>query len=125
MSFTEAVRICFQKYADFSGRARRSEYWWWFVFQLGVVTVLGVLTAALSNDGGSVASTMFALAWLGLTIPSLAVSVRRLHDTGRSGWYWLIGSVPLVGAIIVFVALASAGDPSENMYGPPTDSLPS
>jgi uncharacterized membrane protein YhaH (DUF805 family) len=95
MTFLESIRVCFTKYFDFSGRATRSEYWWFFLF-LGLA---GVLSAALSP----VVSGVFSLATL---VPSLAVATRRLHDTRRSGWWQLIILVPLLGLIILIVFLA-------------------
>jgi uncharacterized membrane protein YhaH (DUF805 family) len=106
MSFTDAVRVCFQKYADFSGRARRSEYWWFYLFSLIVFLVLYW-----------VSTTLYVLAALGLVIPLLAVGVRRLHDTDRSGWYLLITLIPLIGGIILIVFLATPGAPESNQFG--------
>lgn len=106
MSFVEAVQVCLRKYADFSGRARRSEYWWFALFNFGVTLILSL-----------VSSVLYVLAALALFLPALAVGVRRLHDTGRSGWYLLISLIPLVGAIILIVFLASPGNPEPNQYG--------
>jgi len=114
MTFGESISTCFQKYAEFSGRARLSEYWWWvlFIWLLSVVvnTVAWRVTPLYAIGG---------LLWLGLLIPSLAVAVRRLHDTGRSGWFLLIVLIPLVGGIILIVFLATAGEPGPNQYGLP------
>ncbi|MCZ8235565.1 MAG: DUF805 domain-containing protein [Inhella sp.] len=87
MGFTDAIKTCFSKYATFSGRATRAEYWWFFLF-----TFLGSLIP--------IVGLIFALAVL---IPSIAVAVRRLHDTDRSGWWILIGLIPLVGFIVLLV----------------------
>lgn len=106
MSFGDAISTCFNKYAEFGGRARRSEYWWFFLFTLIVSMVLSPLSTALS-----------VLASLALLVPSLAVGVRRMHDTGRSGWYLLISLIPLVGTIILIVWLATEGEPGANQYG--------
>lgn len=131
MTFTEAVQTCFRKYAVFAGRARRSEYWWWalFVFLVDlVVNVLGGFQPILIilGRGESGESTMWTLlagaVSLVLLLPGLAVFVRRLHDTGRSGWWWLIVLIPLVGAIILLVFLVQRGNAGSNQYGPsPTD----
>ena len=96
-----------KKYAVFSGRARRTEYWMFFLFNVIISLVLGFLAAILSN--------LYALAVL---IPGLAVSVRRLHDTNRSGWWLLISLVPIVGIIVLIVFLVSDGQANDNQYGP-------
>ncbi len=106
MSFGDAITTCFNKYAEFVGRARRSEYWWFVLLTLIVSLVLSPVSTTLS-----------VLASLALFVPSLAVAVRRMHDTGRSGWYLLIGLVPLVGFIILIVWLATEGEPGTNLYG--------
>lgn len=101
MSFADAIRTCFAKYADFSGRASRPEFWWWALFSLLASMVLGAISQWLS--------VLFFLATL---VPYLAVTARRLHDTGRSGWMQLIGLIPLIGLIIMIVWLAQPGKDS-------------
>lgn len=108
MSFADSIRTVLSKYADFSGRARRSEYWYWFLAVLAVNVVLVVLSVDILR-------LLFGLAVL---IPGIAVAVRRLHDTGRSGWWILIALIPLVGAILLIVWLATDSDPAPNQYGP-------
>ena len=97
MSFTESISSVFSKYATFSGRARRSEFWWFYLFNVLVNFVLGLINV-------KIITSLWSLAIL---LPSLAVTVRRLHDTGKSGWYILI---PIVVAIIacVIIVLAEA-----------------
>ncbi len=97
MGFGEAVRSGFAKYATFSGRASRSEYWWWWLFSVLVVGAAVVLIVlGRSSDGtsaiGAVGWVLYVVAVIGLIVPSLAVLVRRLHDTGRSGWWYFISS---------------------------------
>jgi uncharacterized membrane protein YhaH (DUF805 family) len=104
MTFTESISTCFNKYANFEGTASRSEYWWFWLF-----LVLASVAASMIND---VVYYLFALATL---LPQLAVGVRRLHDTDRSGWWLLVGLVPLVGWIILIVFLAQEG--KSNRYG--------
>lgn len=98
MTFGEAIKTCFSKYADFNGRAPRSEYWWWTPFVL-----LASLAAGLINDkvGG-----LLSLATL---LPGLAVSARRLHDTNRSGWFQLLMFIPLIGWIVLLVWMVQEG----------------
>ena len=108
MSFQDAVRTCLQrKYADFHGRARRSEYWFFFLFTAIVGVVGGILDAIFDTRSGMYGGTgpIQGILQLALLIPSLAVGARRLHDTGRSGWWLLIGLIPLVGWIILLVFL--------------------
>lgn len=119
LSFSDAVRTCFQKYSEFSGRARPSEYWWWTLFYIGAIFVLGFVSGAMSGDEPNGLFFLVVITWLGLLLPTLAVTVRRLHDTGRSGWYWFISFIPLVGPIIMLVFLVSAGNPGPNQYGEP------
>jgi uncharacterized membrane protein YhaH (DUF805 family) len=116
VSFVEAVQSVFRQYASFSGRARRSEFWWFQLFGTLVSVVGALLTASLHS---SVPQLVIGLA---LLLPSLAVTARRLHDTSRSAWWLLIYLVPVIGAvtILVFMLLDSHGD---NAYGPsPKDS---
>lgn len=116
MSFPEAVQtVLTQKYADFSGRARRSEYWW---FYLAVLIAYAVFEILAISTGLKVLFLLLAIVALALFIPTLAVSVRRLHDTGRSGWWVLIPILPIIGTIILIVFLATDSTPGDNQYGP-------
>jgi len=105
-----------KKYAVFSGRARRKEYWMFVLFYLIFTIVLGVIDSILGigEEGGGLLSGLFVLAML---IPSLAVTFRRLHDTDRSGWWLLIGFVPLIGSIVILVFMIQDSQPGENQYG--------
>jgi uncharacterized membrane protein YhaH (DUF805 family) len=118
MSFSDAVTtVLTKKYADFSGRARRSEYWWFALALslawLAVIIVLGVIIQSMA-----LYYTVAVLLWAAAIVPSLGVLVRRLHDTGRSGWWFFISFVPLVGGIILLVFTVSDGTPGDNQYGP-------
>lgn len=118
MSFGAAVGSCLRKYASFSGRARRSEYWWWmlfFVLCYSVATGIDASAGLLAEDGTGVVNTIAGLA---LTLPGIAVTVRRLHDTGRSGWFCLLSLVPLVGPIVMFVFTVTDSQRFNNPYGP-------
>jgi uncharacterized membrane protein YhaH (DUF805 family) len=121
MSFAAAVRSVFSQYAGFGGRARRSEYWWFFLFSILVGVVTSILDIALGTDfeGSVTSSGLFSLiANLALLLPSLAVAVRRLHDTDRSGWWILIALIPLIGAIVLLVFFVQDGTPGPNRFGP-------
>lgn len=100
MSFTEAVGAGFRNYFDFQGRATRPEYWWFalFVFLLSMCTALIDLSLGFDLEGIGPAS---AIGLLATFVPNLSVAVRRLHDIGRSGWWLLIGIVPIIGWILV------------------------
>ncbi|MFJ6571662.1 DUF805 domain-containing protein [Streptomyces sp. NPDC091292] len=101
-----------KKYAVFSGRARRQEYWMFVLFNVLAVIVFSIIDAVIGMN------LFVIIYWLGVLIPSLAVAVRRLHDTDKSGWFLLIGLIPLVGGIILLVFMATEGKPNENQYGP-------
>jgi uncharacterized membrane protein YhaH (DUF805 family) len=107
-----------KNYAGFSGRARRTEYWMFFLFNVIIGVVLEVIGLVIKTQ---IIYYLYALAVL---IPGLAVAARRLHDTGRSGWWLLIGLVPIVGAIVLIVFLASPGQPGANQYGSDPKALP-
>ncbi|GGP39728.1 MULTISPECIES: DUF805 domain-containing protein [Streptomyces] len=100
-----------KNYAGFSGRARRKEYWMFTLINFVISLVLTIIGSAI---GAEFISYIYTVA---VIIPALAVGVRRLHDTGRSGWWLLIALVPLVGAIVLIVFLASEGKPETNEYG--------
>lgn len=106
-----------KKYAVFSGRARRKEYWMFVLFNVLIsfgFTVLDGLLGTMTEAGGAL-NSLYGLAIL---VPSLAVSVRRLHDTGRSGWMILIGLIPCIGALVLlFFMIEDSGD--ANQYGEP------
>jgi uncharacterized membrane protein YhaH (DUF805 family) len=131
MTFTDAVRSGFSNYVTFSGRARRSEFWFWFLFAIiaGVVaavldsmlfpammdvqTEMGDGVASFSAQGGPIS----ALVSLGLFLPGLAVAVRRLHDVDRSGWWFLLAFIPLIGIIVLIVWWATEGTRGPNRFG--------
>jgi uncharacterized membrane protein YhaH (DUF805 family) len=107
------------KYATFDGRARRSEYWYFVLFYIVILvalTFLDGLVGTLNEEAGiGVLSGLFAL---GTMVPGLAVTVRRLHDTDRSGWWVLIGIIPIIGDIVLIVFAAQDSQPGSNQYGP-------
>ena len=121
MSFTEAIKHVFNNYANFSGRARRSEYWWFVLLNSLVSTALSRL--AQMGDGSTLFTALASLWSLALLIPGLAVTWRRLHDIGKKGtnWFWIF--VPIVGWIMLIVWAARPGQEGPNQYGPdPKDS---
>ena len=107
MDFITAIKTCLAKYVGFGGRARRSEYWYFVLF-------LVVVSLALGAAGFEQIGNFFSVATL---LPSLAVGVRRLHDTDRSGWWLLLLLVPLVGAIVLIVWFANRGTLGANRFG--------
>ena len=102
-----------KKYAVFSGRARRKEYWMFILFNMVIFFVLGLIEGFAGSPG--VLGGIYGLAVL---IPTIAVFVRRLHDTNRSGWWWLISFIPLIGAVVLLVFMVQDSQPGENQYGP-------
>lgn len=102
-----------KKYAVFSGRARRMEYWMFVLFNFIIAVVLGIVEGILGSP--AILSTIYTLAVL---IPSIAVSMRRLHDIGRTGWWLLIAFVPLIGAVVLIVFMVLDSQPGSNAYGP-------
>ena len=113
MGFTDAVRSGFENYVNFSGRSSRPAYWWWVVFAILVGIVANLLDFAIDV-------TIFSiLVGLALFLPGLAVAVRRLHDTDRSGWWILIGLIPVIGFIVLLVFFIQKSDPVDNQHGPP------
>ena len=101
-----------KKYADFSARARRTEYWLFFLFNLVIAMLLGVVDYVLGTPG--IIGMIFALAIL---IPSIAVAVRRLHDTDRSGWWLLIAFIPIIGTIVLLIFMVLDSNPGDNRFG--------
>ena len=101
-----------KKYAVFTGRARRKEYWMFFLFQVLISFVIGLIEGITNTN---VLGMLFLLLTL---LPSIALSVRRLHDIGKSGWWMLIGLIPLIGSIVLLVFACLDSQPGENTYGP-------
>lgn len=119
MSFTDAVKTCFAKYVDFTGRAPRSEFWWWALFTFVVSIVLqfvdgSVLGADPMQGDIQVLSSLWSLAVL---LPSIAVAVRRLHDTDRSGWWYLLVFIPILGWLVLLYFFVLKGTEGQNRFG--------
>ena len=107
--YTDVIK----KYAVFDGRANRPEYWWFTLINFIITVVLDVV---LRGAAGQAIGGIYGLAVL---LPSIGVAIRRLHDTNRTGWWILVGLIPIVGWVWIIVLLALAGDPGPNRYGSP------
>ncbi len=114
MSFTEAVKSGFDHYTKFDGRASRPAFWWWVLFGILVAIVVSFIDSVIF--GTTILSFIVSL---GLILPNLSVAIRRLHDTNRTGWWILIGFVPLIGFIVLLIFYLQQSDPGDNDYGPP------
>ncbi len=114
-SFVGALKDGFARYVDFQTRSTRSQFWWWtlwsILFSIAATAVDGTLGMVESGPVGLLVS-------LGMFLPSLAVAIRRLHDTGRTGWWYLIILVPLVGWIVLIVFFCTRSEPAANQWGP-------
>jgi len=112
MGFWQAVASGFSNYVNFSGRACRSEYWYWVLFVVLVDIAAGIIDAALWTYA------ITSLADLALFLPGLALAVRRLHDLDRTGWWVLLVFIPVIGAIILIVWACTKGTEGPNRFGP-------
>jgi uncharacterized membrane protein YhaH (DUF805 family) len=112
-----------KKYAEFKGRARRREFWMFALFNFIISLVLSIIDRVIGNPemGLGILGTLYALAVL---LPSLAVGVRRLHDTGRSGWWLLIGLIPCIGLIVLIIFTVEDSQAGDNQYGPNPKATP-
>jgi len=112
----------YKRYADFSGRSRRKEYWSFYLFFSLANLILYILPyfadTEFESPYGYITIALYGLFFLVTIIPSLAVLVRRLHDTGKSGWYYFICLIPFVGSFILFIFTLQDSEPGENQYGP-------
>ena len=130
MGFTDAVKNCVRNnYLGFSGRASRSEYWWFMLFLqivpiVGYVLVFAYISVALGEEGATMSFetlmnllSLPSLVTLAFVLPALSVSVRRLHDTGKSGWMLLITLIPCIGLILWLVWMIEDGQAHDNAYG--------
>lgn len=112
MTFGQAISTCFSKYVMFTGRAARPEYWYWVLFSVIASLAVGIIDHAASFG---LLRIIFILVTF---LPGLAVLIRRLHDVDRSGWWWLIALVPVVGVILLIVWLCTPGTPGPNRFDP-------
>lgn len=129
MNFVQSVKSVYGNFVNFSGRACRSEYWWFVLFNIIVSVVVGIIEVSLglgsgvvSSGGGGVSASFaggpLSIIWMLINIiPGIAVGVRRMHDTDRSGWWLLIALIPIVGGIILIVWFATKGTTGPNRFG--------
>lgn len=115
MTLSQSISTCLKKYADFQGRAERSEFWWFASFQFlaSMGLVMAGITMGLSEDGVNGLSAIFGLA---VMLPNMAVTARRLHDVSRSGW-WMLIPMTIIGIIPYLYWLCKTGDAQQNQYG--------
>jgi len=111
----EYYKDAFRNYTKFSGRATRAQYWYFVLFNLIAGFVLGIFDKMIFGQDTSVLGGLYGLI---IFLPGLAVSVRRLHDIGKSGWWFLISFVPLAGFVVLLYFMASPSEEGDNMYGP-------
>ena len=120
MGFQDAVRTCFAKYVTFSGRAPRSEFWWFILFVSLTNTILSVVDGMIfgTTPSGQSAMVLGAIFSLAVLLPSIAVGVRRLHDLDRTGWWYLLILVPFLGGLILtFFFFIHKGTEGPNRFG--------
>lgn len=118
LSFGEAIKTCFSKYVTFTGRARRSEFWYFYLFYFIVYVVAAVIDAIMTSSSDDPTLVFKSIVCLAFFLPSLAVFMRRMHDIGKSGWWWLLGIIPIIGTIILIVWTCKDSSADENQYGP-------
>lgn len=117
MTFQESIKTGFAKYVTWKGRASRSEFWYFVLFFFAGVIVSSILDKILGTGGASGVGIVYAIFVLATFLPYLSVLVRRLHDTGRSGWWYWIALIPFVGVILLIVWFAAKGTTGDNEYG--------
>ena len=124
MDMMTSVKTVLGKYATFSGRATRPEYWWWVLATIILYVILGVIDGALvapmmgyESFAPDAVQPLSVIASLALLLPNLAVAVRRLHDTDRSGWWLLISFIPIIGTLVLIYFLALRGTQGSNRFG--------
>jgi len=117
MNFVEAITSGFRNYVGFSGRAVRSEFWFWILFAFIVGIVAGILDRAIFLDGDEVSGPISKIATLVLFLPNLSVLFRRLHDIDRTGWWWLL-SFTIIGGFVLIYWACLRGTVGPNRFGP-------
>ena len=110
-------KVVLENYTNFTGRARRAEFWWYFLANLIISVMLNIIDAVIGLGMGGGIGVLGLIYALAVLIPGLAVGVRRLHDTDKSGWWLLLAFIPIVGLIVLIVFWATDGTPGANKYG--------
>ncbi len=111
--------MALKKYAEFQGRSQRKEYWMFTLFNFLAMVLLGAVGALLGGGGeGGLGDVLQGLYGLGVLVPGIAVTVRRLHDIGKSGWWGLVALSPLIGSLILIYFAVKDSQPETNEYGP-------
>jgi uncharacterized membrane protein YhaH (DUF805 family) len=111
-------KVVFDNYANFSGRARRSEYWYFILMQIIIMIVAGIIDNMIGLDFGTISnSPIYSLYILATTLPGFALAVRRMHDLGKSGWFLLVFLIPFIGGLWLLILLCSEGEQGTNQYG--------
>ncbi len=115
VTFVEAVKMALQQnYCNFEGRSSRSEYWWFVLFNF----ILSAVISLVFSFSQTVELIMSGVVSLALLLPGLGLAVRRLHDTGRSGWWLFLALIPIVGAVILLIWMIQPSQEHPNQYGP-------
>ena len=109
MNFTDSIQTCYKKFFDFSGRASKSEYWWFQLYQL----IIYILSFIFQSD----LALLFSILVIANLLPLYAAAVRRIHDSNKSGWFVLLSFIPIIG-LYVFVLLVQDGSKGKNRFGP-------
>jgi len=117
MALSEAVKMSWARYASFGGRASRSEYWFFTLFHLLTILLAMVVSYLAMLAIPALGFILYSIVVFGTLLPHLAVSVRRLHDVNRTGWWYLFGIVPLLGAIVLLVWFCTDGTRGPNRFG--------
>ena len=112
MGFGEAVSTCFKKSVVWEGRASRAEFWWFYLAQILIIFAAGIIDQIIGTG------FLYIIALIVVILPSIAVLIRRLHDTDRTGWWYWIQLLPLIGLIVILVFTLSGSDEGDNKYGP-------
>ena len=120
MNLIESVKYCYKNYSNFKGRATRSEFWYFYLFFYLTIFLLTFISGIIKE--GEAMFVIGAIFVLGSLIPFAAVTARRLHDVGKSGWWQVLGAIPyvnIIGVIVLIFWWCSEGEKKKNKYGPP------